>query len=108
MTNQPEDTHTNTVKTSDSEGANILSLAAHELRTTLSIIKWYTEMLLDGDCGPLNVDQTKYLKTIESSNQRAIDLIKSLLNVSRLNLGTFCINPSEVDLQAVIKQILDN
>lgn len=92
-------------KASDESG-NLLSLAAHEIRTPLSVIKWYTEMLLDGDCGNLNDDQTKYLKTIQTSNQRAIDLIKSLLNISRLDLGTFSIKPEEIDLRFLVKQVL--
>ncbi len=83
-----------------------LSLVSHELRTPLSIIKWYTEMLLDEDCGTLNDEQKKYLKTIQSSNTRAIGLIRSILNVSRLNLGTFSITPVEVDLRAITKQAL--
>lgn len=93
-------------KSHDVEGDNLLSLASHELRTPLSVVKWYTEMLLDGDCGVLNDDQTKYLKTIEKSNQRAIDLIKSLLNVSRLDLGTFSINPTDTDLRFLVKQVV--
>ncbi|MBP6948563.1 MAG: HAMP domain-containing histidine kinase [Candidatus Pacebacteria bacterium] len=87
-------------------GDTLLSLASHELRTPLSIIKWYTEMLLDGDAGPLTVDQSKYLKTIQSSNQRAIDLIRSLLNVSRLDLDTFSIIPTDTDLRFLVKQII--
>ena len=94
-------------KSSNSQGDTLLSLATHELRTPLSVIKWYTEMLLDGDCGELTGDQIKYLKTIQASNQRAIDLIKALLNVSRLDLGTFSINPTEVDLRTLVKQVLD-
>jgi signal transduction histidine kinase len=90
----------------DSNGGNLLSLASHELRTPLSIVKWYTEMLLDGDAGALTDDQTKYLRTIQTSNQRAIDLIRSLLNVSRLDLGTFSINPSDTDLRFLVKQII--
>lgn len=90
----------------EQESNNLLSLASHELRTPLSIVKWYTEMLLDGDAGPLTDDQTKYLRTIQISNQRAIDLIKSLLNVSRLDLGTFSINPTETDLRFLVKQVL--
>lgn len=90
-----------------SHKGDLLSLASHELRTTLSIVKWYTEMLLDGDCGPLNDDQIKYLKTIEASNQRGIDLIKSLLNVSRLDLGTFCINPTDTDIRTVIQEAIE-
>lgn len=88
------------------KGEDFLSLATHELRTPLSIIKWYTEMLLDGDGGSLTDDQAKYLKVIQSSNQRAIDLIRSLLNVSRLDLGTFSISPTEVDLRTLVEQVL--
>lgn len=95
-----------TQKSHDTQGDNLLSLAAHELRTPLSVVKWYTEILLDGDCGVLNEDQSKYLKTIQASNQRAIDLLKSLLNVSRLDLGTFSISPTDVDLRFLVKQVL--
>lgn len=90
----------------DVSGGNLLSLASHELRTPLSIVKWYTEMLLDGDAGTLTDDQAKYLRTIQISNQRAIDLIRSLLNVSRLDLGTFSVSPVETDLRFLVKQII--
>lgn len=82
------------------------SISSHELRTPLSIIKWYTEMLLDEDAGPLTEEQRKYLLTIESSNQRAIDLVRSLLNVSRLELGTFSITPTEVLVTEIVEEIL--
>lgn len=104
------DTLTATVNTEEknknAKDDSFLSLAVHELRTPLSVVKWYTEMLLDGDAGSLTEDQLKYLKTIQISNQRSIDLIKSLLNVSRLDLGTFSINPTETDLRFLVKQIL--
>ena len=82
------------------------SISSHELRTPLSIIKWYTEMLLDEDAGPLTEEQRKYLLTIESSNQRAIDLVRSLLNVSRLELGTFSITPTEVLVTESVEELL--
>ena len=83
-----------------------LSVVAHELRTPLSITKWYTEMLLDGDCGELNEEQKKYLNVIQASNIRAIDLIRSILNVSRLSLGTFSVTPVEIDLRFIVKDAL--
>ena len=104
------DTYGNNVsneqKPEDASGSNLLSLASHELRTPLSVVKWYTEMLLDGDAGTLTDDQAKYLRTIQISNQRAIDLIRSLLNVSRLDLGTFSVNPAETDLRFLVKQVI--
>ena len=69
-----------------SHRSNFASVASHELRTPLSIVKWYTEILLDEDMGPLNDDQKKYLRVIESSNERAISLVTSLLFIiSRLS-----------------------
>jgi signal transduction histidine kinase len=88
------------------KGDNFVSLASHELRSPLSIVKWYTEMLLDGDGGDLTPDQTKYLKTIQSANQRSIDLVRSLLNVSRLDLGTFIISPEPLALQGVTSEVV--
>ncbi len=85
---------------------DFVSLSSHELRSPLSIIKWYTEILLDEDAGPLTEEQKKYLTVIENSNQRAIDLIRSLLNVSRLDLDTFGISPEELSISGMISGII--
>lgn len=86
--------------------SNFASTASHELRTPLSIIKWYTEILLDEDMGPLNNDQKKYLRVIESSNERAISLVTSLLNVSRLELDTFSVSPEPLLITDVVEEVL--
>jgi len=93
------------------DGKDFISLAAHQLRSPLSVIKWYTEILLDGDAGELTIDQRKYLTVIETSNQQAIDLVRSLLNVSRLDLGTFSISPEDLSVGGLVidvKNILAN
>lgn len=87
---------------------DFVSLSSHELRSPLSVIKWYTEILLDEDAGPLTDDQKKYLTIIENSNQRAIDLIRSLLNVSRLDLDTFCISPEDIFLPELVTEIAES
>lgn len=83
---------------------DFVSLSSHELRSPLSIVKWYTEILLDEDLGTLNETQKKYLGVIEASNERAIGLVRSLLNVSRLDLGTFSFSPEPLNLLTLLTE----
>ncbi|MBP6866098.1 MAG: PAS domain S-box protein [Candidatus Pacebacteria bacterium] len=85
-------------KAVDKEKTEFVSLASHQLRTPLSSVNWYTEMLLTGDAGKLSKMQKEYVKEIYAGNQRMIDLVNDLLNVSRLELGTFSVNPEKVDI----------
>jgi len=93
----------------DKAKTEFVSLASHQLRTPLSTINWYTEMLLSGDAGEINKEQKSYLEEIYTGNQRMVDLVNSLLNVSRLELGTFIIEPEMKNINAlgesVIKEI---
>lgn len=91
----------------DRAKTEFVSLASHQLRTPLSTINWYAEMLLAGDAGELNDEQRKYLDEVYQGNQRMVDLINSLLNVSRLELGTFAIDPEDTDVIALAKSVLD-
>src|SRR3989338_3541207 len=77
----------------DHAKSEFVSLASHQLRTPLSTINWYVEMLLAGDAGKFNKEQKKYLNEIYTGNRRMVELVNSLLNVSRLELGTFVIEP---------------
>jgi PAS domain S-box-containing protein len=90
----------------DKVKTEFVSLASHQLRTPLSTINWYTEMLLAGDAGKLNEEQVKFLKEIYAGNKRMVDLVNSLLNVSRLDLGTFSIEPEFSSLEAIAKQVV--
>jgi PAS domain S-box-containing protein len=73
-----------------------VSLASHQLRTPLTSIKWYSELLLDEDT--LTQNQKEYAQEIQSAMVRMNDLVASLLDVSRLDLGTFIIEPVPTDL----------
>lgn len=83
-----------------------VSLASHQLRTPLSAMKWCTEVLVGGEAGKLTPKQLMYLHKIYRSNQRMIDLIDSLLNVSRIELGTFAVELQFVDVFAMVNAIV--
>lgn len=82
-------------------------LASHQLRTPLSTVNWYVEALLSGDAGKLNEDQKTYLKEIDEGTKNMGEIVKDLLNVSRLDLGTLTIEPVSINLSRLIKSILE-
>lgn len=94
-------------KAIDKAKTEFVSLASHQLRTPLSAINWYTEMLLAGDAGKINEEQKNYLDEIYRGNQRMVDLVNALLNVSRIDLGTFAIEPQPTQIIDLSKSVVN-
>jgi PAS domain S-box-containing protein len=90
----------------DRAKTEFVSLASHQLRTPLTTIRWYSEMMLNGDTGEINDKQRKFLVEINKGNQRMVDLVDALLNVSRIEMGTFIIEPFPTDLKELAKSVL--
>jgi signal transduction histidine kinase len=86
--------------------SEFLSLASHQLRTPPSIINWYTETLRSGDLGPINDRQAKYLKEIDVADQRMIATINALLNISRMEMGTFAFAAQKADIKDIIRETI--
>lgn len=84
---------------------NFVSVASHQLRTPLSIIRWYSELLLGGDAGKPSKKQRECLQEILQGARRMADLIDALLTVSRFELNTFTVEPEDTDVLALVKTI---
>jgi len=89
----------------DKAKTEFVSLASHQLRTPLAAINWYGEMLLNGDAGKLTEEQTKYIQEIFSGSQRMVELVNSLLDVSRLEVGKLAYVAAENDIADLIKSV---
>lgn len=90
----------------DKAKTEFVSLASHQLRTPLSTINWYIEMLLSGDAGEVTDTQKKYLSEAYESTQKMVALVNALLNVSRLELGTFAVEPTTVVPATLVKEVI--
>lgn len=90
----------------DRAKTEFVSLASHQLRTPLTSIRWYSEMLLKERERTLTDLERKYLREIYGANRRMIELINALLNVSRIDLGAFVINPHPADLTEIMESVL--
>lgn len=64
-----------------------LSLASHQLRTPLSIIKGYVELLTDGTYGQVTPKMKRVLKNMDITNERLIHLVDEFLSSTRMEQG---------------------
>jgi len=90
----------------DRAKTEFVSLASHQLKTPLSAINWYSEMVLEEEVGPLNDKQKEYLKNLYDANRRMVELVNSLLNVSRIDLGVFAVEPVPTNFPSVADEVL--
>ena len=91
----------------DKAKSEFVSLASHQLRTPLTTISWYTEMILNGDVGAVVPEQKKYLEEIYEGNKRMIELVNTLLDVSRIEMGTFKAEPKKTDIIKLAESVLN-
>jgi len=84
-----------------------VSIAAHQLRTPLSAVKWILRMILDGDLGKVPKSQAEFLEKTYQSNERMIKLVNDLLNITRIEEGRFLhsIKPEDI-IQIIEKAII--
>jgi signal transduction histidine kinase len=85
--------------------SEFVSVAAHELRTPLSSIIGYVEMLLDNDPGPLNDQQREFLEIVQRGGQRLLSITNNLLDVTRIETGRVELLLEPTDLPALVETV---
>jgi two-component system, NarL family, sensor histidine kinase BarA len=102
---QLQDAH-DRLKEIDSLQSSFLSTVSHELRTPLTSILGYTDMLLNQVAGPLSPEQLEFLGTIQRQGERLLKLIRTLLDMSRLEKGTMPLEKRPVKIRAVLADVV--
>jgi two-component system sensor histidine kinase BarA len=83
--------------------SNFLATMSHELRTPLTSVIGYSEMMLEGLGGPLTAEQREYLSIIMEKGENLLQLITSILDISKIDAGRVRLLVSEVDLAQVMR-----
>lgn len=62
----------------EKEKIELFHIMAHKLRSPISTIKWYTELVSDKSIGNLNDKQKKYFSQIHKASEKLNEIIDSL------------------------------
>lgn len=90
----------------DKSKDDFISVASHELRTPMTIIKSYLWMLDNNKAGELNEKQKGYLKKTVTSTERMINLINDMLNISRVEQGRLTFKIKKMNIVPCLKDAL--
>lgn len=94
------------LKELDRQKTDFLSIAAHQLRTPLSIVKGYLELLMEDAYGKLNGETKQVLRNMDESNGRLSDLVDNFLDITRLEQGRVKYDFVERNLNDTISSVV--
>ncbi|MCC5934156.1 MAG: response regulator [Balneolales bacterium] len=84
--------------------STFFSNVSHEFRTPLTLIKGPTERLIADKTLPLQKRISEYERILENSN-RLLSLIDQILNLSKMESGTYTLQLRRVELTALLRKI---
>jgi K+-sensing histidine kinase KdpD len=79
-----------------------LAMISHELRTPLTSIKGFASTLLSDDVQWEPAAQQEFIRIIDLETDKLTELVSELLDLSRMQVGTFSIAPERCTLEEII------
>ena len=83
---------------------NFVSIASHELRTPMTTLVGYSELLLTNE--PPAAVRREWFQLINTESKRLTEILNEFLSVSRINAGTVQINRERLALPALARQVV--
>ena len=82
--------------------SEFISVAAHEMRTPITVIKGYSDLFHDGDLGPLTVKQRQALDAIDDSLNGLVRLTDQATRVSQIESERLILDPCPHELPGIV------
>lgn len=92
----------------DKAKSEFLNIASHQLYTPITALRGYVSMMIEGDFGKVAPEQMEVLKILMKSATRLIELIKNLLDISRIESGRFELKLEQVDISFMAKELVQD
>lgn len=89
----------------DEEKDVFIGMAAHEMRTPMTIMRGYADMLRTEQCGPLTEEQKVMVQKIIDGNESLMTLINDILDLSKIESGKTQFTFEEVNINSILQEI---
>lgn len=86
--------------------AEAISIAAHQLRHPISVIKNYLEALSSEDLGKLNLKQKEYIEDALENVRRITETVNQLLDISRVEEGRYELKLEPISLVEITESVV--
>lgn len=96
------------VKAANQAKSEFVSMVSHELKTPMTSMRGYTDLLLSGMTGELTSQQRSFLETIAANIRRMGQQIQDLTDVSRIETGQLNIDPAPTAFSNVVSETLQS
>src|SRR3989344_4402865 len=90
----------------DQRKSEFLSVAAPQLRTPLSGLKWALQMLIKDEGGSLSKEQKSLLMKSCEGNERMIDLVDQMLHANQIEAGIFALQKAPTQILDLVDSVL--
>ncbi|MBI2470848.1 MAG: ammonium transporter [Planctomycetes bacterium] len=87
--------------------SEFLATMSHELRTPLNSIIGFAEVLKDEVVGTLSTEQKEYLSDIHGSGQHLLNMINSILDLSKIEAGKLELHYEEFPVKEAVNEVLN-
>ncbi len=99
--------HNDRLRELDRMKDEFVALVSHDLRTPLTSIRGYIELLLEGLAGELSEEQHKWMDVIDRNSARLLRLVADLLFIAQLDAGRIALERSVVVLSDVVAETVE-
>ncbi len=87
---------------------HFLHVASHELRTPMTVINGYIDLMLKGHAGELSDVQRDYLQKITNNTKHLLEFIDATIDINSLESGTMNLKLSPQPLDVPVRRAVEN
>lgn len=86
---------------------DFLQSLTHDLRSPMTAVRGYLQVLSEEMAGPVNEEQKKMLRIMENASTKLLHIVSNLLDTAKMSAGKLRLNISECNLRQILPNTVE-